>query len=122
MLTYALITTVRSATGNQQAEHTFGWSREEVIGRPLDETIIPASMREAHRAGLACYLATGKHHVLNQHNELTAVRRDGMTLPVEVRISPLFIGWEKQFLVRSCMISPSEKAEAIHEFEATSTR
>ena len=75
-------------------------------------------MREAHRAGLACYLATGKHHVLNQHNELTAVRCDGMTLPVEVRIS-LYLLMGKQFLVRSCMISPSEKAEAIHEFEAT---
>ena len=101
---------------NQQAEHTFGWSHEEVIGRPLDETIIPASMREAHHAGLARYLATGKHHVLNQHIELTAVRRNGMTLLVEVRISPLFIDGKNNFLVRSCMISRSEKAEAIHEF------
>jgi PAS domain S-box-containing protein len=106
---------------NQQAEHTFGWSREEVIGRPLDETIIPASMREAHRAGLACYLATGKHHVLNQHIELTAVRRDGMTLPVEVRIA-LYLLMGKQFLVRSCMISPSEKGRGNPRIRSHSRR
>ncbi|WP_270673151.1 sensor domain-containing diguanylate cyclase [Aeromonas sp. QDB01] len=104
---------------NQQAEHTFGWSHEEVIGRPLDETIIPASMREAHRAGLARYLATGKHHVLNQHIELTAVRRNGMTLLVEVRISPLFIDGKTIFSAFLHDITERKKAEAIHEFEAT---
>lgn len=104
---------------NQQAEHTFGWSREEAIGRPLDETIIPASMREAHRAGLARYLATGKHHVLNQHIELTAVHRNGMTLLVEVRISSLFIDGKTIFSAFLHDITERKKAEAIHEFEAT---
>ncbi|WP_429174325.1 PAS domain S-box protein [Aeromonas salmonicida] len=104
---------------NQQAEHTFGWSREEAIGRPLDETIIPASMREAHRRGLARYLATGKHHVLNQHIELTAVRRDGMTLPVEVRISPLFIDGKTIFSAFLHDITERKQAEAIREYEAT---
>ncbi|MFQ2173179.1 PAS domain S-box protein [Aeromonas rivipollensis] len=104
---------------NQQAEHTFGWSREEAIGRPLDETIIPASMREAHRRGLARYLATGKHHVLNQHIELTAVRRDGITLPVEVRISPLFIDGKTIFSAFLHDITERKQAEAIREYEAT---
>lgn len=104
---------------NQQAEHTFGWSREEAIGRPLDETIVPASMREAHRRGLARYLATGKHHVLNQHIELTAVRRDGMTLPVEVRISPLFIDGKTIFSAFLHDITERKQAEAIREYEAT---
>ncbi|MGE6168570.1 PAS domain S-box protein [Aeromonas media] len=104
---------------NQQAEHTFGWSREEAIGRPLDETIIPASMREAHQRGLARYLATGKHHVLNQHIELTAVRRDGMTLPVEVRISPLFIDGKTIFSAFLHDITERKQAEAIREYEAT---
>jgi len=87
--------------------------------RPLDETIIPASMREAHRRGLARYLATGKHHVLNQHIELTAVRRDGMTLPVEVRISPLFIDGKTIFSAFLHDITERKQAEAIREYEAT---
>ncbi|WP_425934318.1 PAS domain S-box protein [Aeromonas rivipollensis] len=104
---------------NRQAEHTFGWSREEAIGRPLDETIIPAQMRDAHKTGLARYLATGKHHVLNQHIELTAVRRDGMTLPVEVRISPLFIDGKTIFSAFLHDITERKQAEAIREYEAT---
>jgi len=76
-------------------------------------------MREAHRRGLARYLATGKHHVLNQHIELTAVRRDGMTLPVEVRISPLFIDGKTIFSAFLHDITERKQAEAIREYEAT---
>ena len=35
---------------NPQAEATFGWARDEAIGRVLAETILPESGREAHRA------------------------------------------------------------------------
>lgn len=38
-----------------QAQRTFGWTREEAIGRVLAELFIPAGDREAHRRGLhAC--------------------------------------------------------------------
>src|SRR3989441_965741 len=37
---------------NHQAESTFGWSRSEVTGQPLAQTIIPPQYREAHRRGL----------------------------------------------------------------------
>jgi GAF domain-containing protein len=36
---------------NQCAESTFGWLRHEVLGRPLDEVLIPERHREAHRQG-----------------------------------------------------------------------
>ena len=38
---------------NPFAEKTFGHRREDVIGQPLDQVIIPAALRVAHRAGLA---------------------------------------------------------------------
>jgi len=37
---------------NRQAEVTFGWSRQEVIGKSLEEMIIPPVHRSRHRAGL----------------------------------------------------------------------
>ena len=37
---------------NAQAAATFGWTRDEVIGRQLADTIIPAGFREAHIEGL----------------------------------------------------------------------
>ncbi len=36
---------------NPAAERTFGYSRDEVIGRELAEFIIPPSLRERHRRG-----------------------------------------------------------------------
>ena len=37
---------------NPQAETTFGWSAEEVVGRSLVETIVPHAHRAAHSEGL----------------------------------------------------------------------
>ncbi|MBI3307680.1 MAG: PAS domain S-box protein [Candidatus Omnitrophica bacterium] len=77
---------------NQKAELTFGWKREAVIGRPLAETIIPVSMREAHYKGLARYLQTGEGPVLNKRIALNALHRDGHEFPIEITIWPLQIG------------------------------
>lgn len=104
---------------NQQAEQTFGWSSQEAIGRRLDEMIIPVTMREAHCAGLRHYLATGEHNVINRHIELTAVRRDGTPLPVEVRVIPLSIDGKTIFSAFLNDITERKQVEAIREHEAT---
>ncbi|MGH8454679.1 MAG: CHASE domain-containing protein, partial [Nevskiales bacterium] len=57
---------------NRQAENTFGWSREEVLGRLLEELIIPTQHRQAHQQGLKHYLETGEGPVLNKRIEITA--------------------------------------------------
>ena len=44
---------------NEEAEATFGWTQHEAIGRSLPETIIPPRFRDAHRQGVASFLATG---------------------------------------------------------------
>jgi PAS domain S-box-containing protein len=85
---------------NPAAEKTFGYRREETIGRLLADLIIPPSLRERHRQGLSHYLATGDAPVLGKHLELTAVRRDGSEFPVELAITrigdqepPMFTGF-----------------------------
>jgi PAS domain S-box-containing protein len=79
-------------TWNRQAEKTFGWSRDEALGRSLVETIIPPQYREAHRRGLAHFLATGEGPVLNRPLEITALRRSGEEFPVELAIWSLRVG------------------------------
>jgi len=39
-----------------QAEETFGWTREEALGRSMADLIIPQEFREAHAHGLGRYL------------------------------------------------------------------
>ena len=72
---------------NQAAERTFGRSREDVLGRELAELIIPARLRERHRAGLARYLETGEGPLVGRRSELTAVHADGREFPVELAIA-----------------------------------
>ena len=82
---------------NPRAEHMFGWSAAVTVGRALDQIIIPPKFRDAHRAGMARYLATGTSRMLNRQLELTAVRRDRTEFPVEVSISPLSTGGTTTF-------------------------
>lgn len=74
---------------NNVAEATFGWSREEALGRDLAATVVPERHREAHRRGLQRFLATGEARVLGKRLELTAIRRSGDEFAaVELTISP----------------------------------
>src|SRR5688572_16289403 len=72
-----------------QAERIFGWKEEEVLGKPLAETIIPVYYREAHRKGLEHYLKTGEGRVINKLIEIVALNRAGKEFPVELTIAPI---------------------------------
>lgn len=74
---------------NPAAEKTFGLRREQVLGKPLSEFIIPPAFRERHRQGLTHYLATGEGPVLGKRLELPALRADGTEFPVELSIVPI---------------------------------
>ena len=79
----------RITNWNAQAETTFGWSGEEIIGRLLTETIIPRQYREQHKRGLKQFLAGGPGPMLNKRIEVTALHRDGREFPVELAIAPV---------------------------------
>ncbi len=72
---------------NPAAERMFGYARADMIGRELAEAIIPEPFREAHRRGLARYLATGEHTLLGGRIEVTARRADGTEFPVELTVT-----------------------------------
>ena len=82
---------------NPAAERTFGYTRSESVGQPLAELIIPHRFREAHKAGLARYTATGEAHVLGQRLELPAMRKDGSEFLTELTITRSDIDGEQTF-------------------------
>ncbi len=72
---------------NPAAERMFGRSRADVLGREMASVIIPPSYREAHRRGVARYLATGHTVILGGRVEVTALRADGTEFPVELTVT-----------------------------------
>jgi PAS domain S-box-containing protein len=72
---------------NPAAEKVFGYARAEVLGRELAQVIIPPSLRERHRQGMARYLATGQARVIGKRIEINAIRSDGSEFPVELAIT-----------------------------------
>jgi PAS domain S-box-containing protein len=77
---------------SRQAELTFGWAAQEVIGRSLSDTIIPPRFREEHRRGLEKFLSTGEGPALGRRLELSALDRTGRELPIEIAITPVLVG------------------------------
>lgn len=117
------IVTIDHASGivewNAAAERTFGHTRAEVIGQDLAELIIPPEQREAHRRGLAHYLATGEGPVLRKRIEVNALRADGSTFPAELAITPTSAAGRTLFTAYLRDISASRHAEAtLRESEA----
>ncbi|MBG0567234.1 hybrid sensor histidine kinase/response regulator [Actinoplanes aureus] len=68
------------AEWNRQAEHVFGWSRDEVLGRKVAGTILPARY-----VGPLERLLDGRWDwVLDRPTEIAATHRDGHEIPVEL--------------------------------------
>ncbi len=76
---------------NAEAEQTFGWSRDEALGRSLSETIIPERFRARHEAGLKRDLDQGTETrataMIGRRVEVAGLHRDGHEFPIEISIA-----------------------------------
>ena len=77
---------------NARAEATFGWTRDEVVGKLLAETIIPPGFRDGHNNGMRRFHETGEAPVVNQRLELSALDKSGREFPIELTVtSPMHV-------------------------------
>jgi diguanylate cyclase (GGDEF)-like protein/PAS domain S-box-containing protein len=73
---------------SRQAEELFGWTADEVLGRKLTDTVIPAAEREELKAEYARYRAGSDSTVVRTRVEATGLHRDGHEIPIEVSSWP----------------------------------
>jgi PAS domain S-box-containing protein len=95
---------------NPAAQQTFGYRREEAVGRELATLMIPPALRERHRRALRELRERGgeprvgsgesARHVRFDHRiELVGMRSDGSEFPIELTVTrvardpPLFTGF-----------------------------
>ncbi|MEO7837539.1 MAG: diguanylate cyclase, partial [Acidimicrobiales bacterium] len=107
---------------NRQAEHVFGWSRAEAMGRPVTALIIAPEDRAAHSEELTRFLTSYERNNLGRRLELTGLHRSGRRLPVELTISAVGHGEQLSFNAFIHDISERKEAErrlqvlALHDF------
>ena len=102
---------------NKQAEEIFGWKREEVIGKKLQDNIIPIQHKASHADGLKRYIECGEGPALNKLLEFPAVKKDGTEVLLEMAIIPIKQGDELFFCSFIQDISERKKAENQLKFQ-----
>lgn len=73
---------------NRQTELLFGYSRSELLGQTI-EILIPERLHERHKGHRNGYLGAPGVRPMGTGVDLTARRKDGSEVPVEISLSPM---------------------------------
>ncbi len=99
---------------NVQAEALFGFSREHILGQPI-ETLVPERFRDRHAAQRAAYMKCPKMRSMGLDLPLVGRRVDGSEFPADIMLSPVEI--EQRLVVLAVVrdITAHKRAQAHFE-------
>jgi PAS domain S-box-containing protein len=101
---------------NAQAEKTFGYSRADLLGQPV-EMLIPEHVRERHQGHRSGDLDQPTARPMGRGRDPWGRRRDGSEFPVDIRLSP--VETETGLLVCSTIRDVTEQQALRAELERT---
>ena len=107
------------ATVNDQAQRMFGYARAEMLGQSI-EMLIPAARRARHKTALKDYVDQPHARGMGNVKDLSAVRRDGTEIPVEISLSPLTTDHGR--LVMAAIRDVTERQRVIHSLRESEER
>ncbi len=95
------------------AEHTFGYSADEVLGKNVG-ILMPEPYRSVHDRYLADYLRTGEAHIIGIGRKVTATRKDGSDFSAQLSVTELEIDGAKSFVGILRDITAQVAADAVN--------
>jgi two-component system, cell cycle sensor histidine kinase and response regulator CckA len=99
---------------NAQAERMFGYSRSELMGKPI-EILVPEGVRDLHPRHRDTYFAHPTTRPMGAGLQLAARRRDGSEFPVDIALSAL--EFEDEVLVSAAVRDISDRIREARERE-----
>ena len=101
---------------NEGAEQTFGYRRDEVLGRPLG-LLLPERFRSAHADHIREFASSRETaRRMGERREIFALHKDGHEFPALAAISRLEIGQQRTFTVVLRDITERKKRETHTRF------
>lgn len=90
--------TIRAA--NDKIEQLFGWSAEELEGKPI-ELLVPVRTHDRHREQREAFQENPHDRPMGAGLDLAGARRDGTEFPVEVSLSPWYTATNERQIICS---------------------
>ncbi len=76
---------------NPAAESIFGYDEDEILGENV-KLLMPDPYRAEHDVYLRSYRATGRCRIIGVGREVTGLRKDGSTFPMDLAVSEVDLG------------------------------
>jgi PAS domain S-box-containing protein len=95
---------------NRETERLFGYTREEMLGQPI-EMLVPHQVRRQHSAERAAFVEHPQRRAMGVGRDLFGRRKDGSEIPVEIGLSPIQMDQATFVLASVVDISPRKRAE-----------
>jgi len=104
---------------NAATEQMFGYSRSELLGRPVD-ILVPGDLRDRHVHHRQSYKNLPVRRPMGTGLHLQAQRKDGTKFPVEISLSP--VKSAEGFRVSAVIRDVTERHKAEREFREMQSR
>ena len=91
---------------NAQAERVFGYTRDELIGQPV-EVLVPDRFRREHPELREQFAAAPRARPMGAGRDLYGLKRDGTEFPVEIGLNP--IETEEGTMVLAAIVDITER-------------
>lgn len=99
---------------NEQVQELLGYTPQELAGQPL-ETLLPERFRKIHLDHRRGYAQAARVRPMGVDLELYALRKDGVELPVEISLAPIYDG--DHLLVAATLRDVSERRRVQNELK-----
>ncbi|MBT5551605.1 MAG: PAS domain S-box protein [Nitrospina sp.] len=108
---------------NPAVEKQFGYASNELLGQNVN-MLMPQPYKREHDGYLQKYLRTGKKHILSMVREVTAMRKDKSTIPMELSVTESVVNGKNSLIgiIRDISERKEAETELLHAYSKLEER